>query len=193
MLPQSESYTCQHGSEQEIQEVSLLKIPWLFPEKNKNSLLKKLQDITTSSGFWPQLTTIRFTRSFFFSTNFPSSSRKNIVEITVIPNQCFLHKKLIKQSPAASVSIWLSKWEINSFSSSLLTDTSSPPIDSQNCWACCQVLLSGNNLISLEPNLYQSSGRAGNKENETNLILMMALHLSSSNIKANILSGSGKH
>ena len=96
MLPQSESYTCQHGSEQEIQEVSLLKIPWLFPEKNKNSLHKKLQDITTSSGFWPQLTTIRFPRSFFFSTNFPSSSRKNIVEITVILNHCFFTQKIDK-------------------------------------------------------------------------------------------------
>ena len=96
MLPQSESYTCQHGSEQEIQEVSLLKIPWLFPEKNKNSLHKKLQDITTSSGFWPQLTTIRFTRSFFFFNKFSFFIKEKYRWDYRILNHCFFTQKIDK-------------------------------------------------------------------------------------------------
>ena len=62
--------------------------------------------------------------------------------------------------PAALVSTWPIKLATISFSYARMIDTSSPPIELQNFFACPQVFLSWNNLMRFDPTISQPSGRA---------------------------------
>ena len=80
--------------------------------------------------------------------------------LTILTQKGSKFPKKLNFLPAALVLTWPIKLATISFSYARMIDTSSPPIELQNFFACPQVFLSWNNLMRFDPNISQPSGRA---------------------------------